>query len=531
MGKRTKLFQIMPWTGGLNTSIDPAMIDPQQLTRADNTVFGTRASKKVREGINFDWDDASEEIEDIIGLKHFWRDIGVAQKDNERIAVSTDKNIYEYTSSGTRSTLSLDAGITPWTDDITSVSFEVINNRLIIAVDGQANQIRKWDGGTADVEDLGGGAPRGSLVRSHLGRLWTNDKLNKDRLHYSSPSNHEEWNGAGDSGALDIGIGDGDPSGITAIFPTFKGDLFVAKKTKLYRVSGTTPEGFVITKVSDGIGCISHNSITSVDQDDILFVSERGVHSLVSTSNFGDFESKFISRDIQKTFNEEFRRTQLPTTQGLYIPELNSVAFTFSDDTYTGTKNNVLYLYNIEFQAWYRWPAISCTAIAMFDEGDRQRPFFGGSNNRVARALTGDKNDVDSDGNDAAIPFTIRTGFIFPEQDPYNVKGFKKLGILYTPSGSHTLTANFKIDNYSSQELTFDEAVATDLLGVDFVLGESILGFDIVLAPFAQPVDGYGRGFELTLSHESIDEDIEIQGFVVEYESAGTSQEVVIATD
>ncbi len=50
MPKRTVVYQQMPWLGGRNTSLDPALIDPTQLVTADNVLFDTDGAKKRRPG-------------------------------------------------------------------------------------------------------------------------------------------------------------------------------------------------------------------------------------------------------------------------------------------------------------------------------------------------------------------------------------------------------------------------------------------------------------------------------------------------
>jgi len=53
MTLRTELFQQLPWDGGLNTRLDPALIPPNQLQQADNLVFATKGSRKTREGVGY----------------------------------------------------------------------------------------------------------------------------------------------------------------------------------------------------------------------------------------------------------------------------------------------------------------------------------------------------------------------------------------------------------------------------------------------------------------------------------------------
>jgi hypothetical protein len=525
VASKNKLFELFPWAGGVNNSLDPATIPANQLTEAEHVVLGTRPSRKKREGITFNWDDNTSNAAFVIGLKDAWfDDVATDSKFKRLVSVMNDKTIYWYNTSG-NATLLTDTG-TAWPEDITIASFEMMNNFLGIAVDGMGNLPKKWDG-TGDVEDLGGTPPDFAFMRSHLGRLWTNDKNNKDRLHYCTTGNPEEWNGVGDSGALDIGIGDGDPVGITAIFPTYKGDLFVAKKTKLYRVTGFTPETFSVHLVSNGIGCISHNSIAQVDQDDMVFASERGFHSLVATANFGDFEGAFLSADIQNTFNNDFVKARLKYVKGSYLSQINSVAFTITDDSISSNYNNTIWLYNFVQKAWYSWPNIPCESIGYSTDDDKNRWFLGGITGRVAKTFNDLNYDISEAGANTAIPFRIKTGIIYVDDQRYLIKGFKKFSLIFNPVGIFTLTVTIKIDNFSNQSFAFTSDIAfIFLLGVNFVLGTSTLGGGaLALAPYTIGIDGYGRGIQVTIEQSGIDQEVEIQGMAIEYHPAGPQQE------
>lgn len=68
MPSRTQLFLQLPWIGGVNTSIDEAMIPSNQLTVADNVVFDTRGSRRKREGISYDWDDGTDTAHSVVAI-------------------------------------------------------------------------------------------------------------------------------------------------------------------------------------------------------------------------------------------------------------------------------------------------------------------------------------------------------------------------------------------------------------------------------------------------------------------------------
>jgi hypothetical protein len=397
-------------------------------------------------------------------------------------------------------------------------------NQCIIAFDtlGDTPCIYNPDTISTEFRRLRGLPPDFSIMREHQGRLWTNDKTNPDRLHYSSPGNYEEWNGEGDSGAIDIGTSDGDFKGITAIFPTFKGDLFVAKGNRTYRVIGNAPENYRVESVSDGLGCVGHNTVAPVDLDDMLYISYKGIHALSTTDAYGDFEGKFLSQKIQPTF-DTFSVGSLPLAHAAYIPSLNSVAFALTAAS-GQTSNQDIYLFNVPFQSWYLWPNQPCDSLTTQKIGNVDILMIGRNDGRIARAQTGDYTDFDT----AGIIYKLKTGTIYPENNVDSIKGFKKISLLFRPKGNYSFQLGYKIDNLPRQVVGFQQTMSGDRLGVDFFLGTSILGFSNELAPFTASIDGYGRGIILDITQTGSEEQVEIYGFIIEYEDAGDAQEVVV---
>ncbi len=215
--------------------------------------------------------------------------------------------------------------------------------------------------------------------------------------------------------------------------------------------------------------------------------------------------------------------------QGAYIPELNSVALSIVEDGQQS--QNAIWLYNIEVQipnkqgrgAWYRWPDQSCTALSRRLTGGVHKLIFGTDTGRVAQAQKqNDFKDFDLTG----IPFKIKTGTIYPGDDPQMMKAFKRITMIYRPKGNFSFAVNAKIDNHVQQGFSFNEISGLDLLGETFILGTSLLGSANTLAPFTFTMNGYGRGITLTITQPTADEQIEIWGVIVEYENVGLEQEV-----
>jgi hypothetical protein len=354
--------------------------------------------------------------------------------------------------------------------------------------------------------------------------VWLNQKDNRDRIHFSETFDETKWGGVGDSGAMDIGIGDGDPEGIVGGYK-YKGFAVIGKKARRYRIVGDSPENYLVELITEGLGAEGSLAVP-VDETDVVFMSRRGFHSQAATDAYGDTDSAYLSAKIKPTFNS-FEPSRLRYTQGAYIPELNSVAFSIAEDGDT-TQSNV-WLYNTEVEvpeagrgAWYRWPNVSCQALARRYTGDQYKLVFGTSAGRVTQAQNANNfADYGTDG----IEFKIKSGSIYVDGDPQTLKSFKKLTMFFRPRGSFTFTVNTYIDNFLTQAFAFNQVTGLDLLGTDFTLGSSLLGSSSALAPFTFSMDGIGRGIVIQVTQPSEDEQIELWGFAIEYEPADLAQE------
>lgn len=541
MAKRTSRFVMLPWLKGLDTDTDEGIMQfmgkfpgkADFLRQADDIVFNLDGSKTKRYGYEYHDNAAVTNTPDLIAGSDYWANVSnvKTQKivcwDNQ----ATSKAWIQPAAGGAWTELTKDASATAPTN-LKRVAFEVFNNDLIMAVtDDQAagRAPLKWDnqdGGNAYLP-LGGTPPNIKYVRKHQGRIWgAGDPSMPDRLYFTSPGNHEEWNGVGDSGAIDIDPGDGDHSGITAIFPSFRGMLFVAKANAIYRVSGQTPLDYKVEPVTYGLGCNSHNSAVAVDMDDVYFQSERGYHSLVLTDKFGDFEGAFLSSTVQNDFLA-LDKTLGAYVQGIWIPSLNSCIWNVSRN---GTTMDTLWLYDVRFKAWYRWTGAAPQCLFRVEDSSTKikRAYFGNDVGRLSKTQkTGQYHDYTS----TIISEIIQTPFIWPDNDPATIKGFKKLGVwLKMPSGD-TLDVDVRLAGVTEpQTVTFTStASGTPKLDVDFILGESILDADSTLrmTPYTMPIDGYATSVQLTFKQEDLDKYCAIFGFWIEWEPAGDSQETI----
>lgn len=613
MPRKTQLWQLLPWIGGLNTSLDPAMIPESQLTNAENVVTGVNNSKQKREGINKNWDDvAAGSTDAIIGAADYWYYSGGSML-QKRVSLNEAGTMRWYNSSGAATSITV-GGVAYSSPTIASC--KVMNSLFIVACDGTSNRVKKWSGSgnAADLRatwahttisrassgttrtivlgqsfkgvsgdyvvitgltesagtyngtwavtgvstttvsndtiqytstgsftetttgDTGGTvhglAPNGALLQTHQGRLLTTDKTRPYRVHYSAPFDPETWGGYGDSGVIDIDVGDDDPQGITAIFPTFQGDLYVAKRTKLYRIRGLIPD-YSIEKLSDSLGVIGPEAYTAVGQSDIIWVSEKGVHSLVTTDKYGDVEEAFLSKDIQKSFNGEgdfpWSTSRRKYTKVRYSPSENLVFFGVTESSLNslGGQNNSLWVFDTVTKQWIsRWPSISCETLFVVRDSDKPRLYLGSYTSRLYKTFTGSSTDTTEAGASQNITLKVKTGLIYVDKNPYVLKGFKKLILYYTPRGTQVISATARVDKLSRQAVSFDQSAGGATLGGTFTLGQSVLGSEGLFAPYTRTIDGYGRSIQIELQEGSQNADYTLEGLGVEYQSSEVRHEV-----
>jgi hypothetical protein len=508
--RKTQFLNLMPWDGGLSTAVDEGFSDPNTLRIADNVVFSTGGQREKRQGGSY-FDSSSIGAVDVLDIRDYWRTDASNNKQQLLLSYTSGKKLYKYDSGGVRTEITGTGGPS---GTVTTVTSACMNELAIFFFNGSTNTPIKYNPDSASTyAALGGSPPAATFGTEWLGRLFCNDQTDPDLLHYCTTGNPEEWGGVGDSGAIPIGTGDGDEGGIIGAIP-FKGMLFVFKKSKIYRISGYAPEEWIVEPVSYSIGLVGPKALCAIGDQDIVFVSRRGIHSLSATQNYGDVESKYLSSAIQPTFNTDWSRSRLSYVSACHVESLNSVAFAM---TATGdSANNDLYLYNYNVGRWYRWPDLSCQSLSTRDTGTFRKLVLGTSAGRVIQMQNGTYTDFGTTG----ITYRLKTPTLYPGNDITRLKGFYRLYLYYKPLNTFTITVTVQIDKQDTQSFTFSNNGSGDALGTTFVLGTSLLGISGIIEPFNAPIEGRGRGITVEITQSGTNEQVTIYALQIEYEDA-----------
>lgn len=523
---------LFPWVGGLQTSVDPIMLDPQNLTQADNIVFTTSGSRRKRGGqTHYNSSALGTATFNVVHFKPYWSVVGGVKREYF-VAVGDNGKIYRNSPGSTTfnsfSTLSL-------TIVHGGVTTEVMNNNLIVGLSG--NGVPKvWVGQNTAVNMVSMTAAGTTtlpftavwICKSFIERgFYAGDPSLPDRLYISDVGTYNKFTSgttAGNSITLDIGIGDGDPSGITAVFPGtgYNRVLYVAKRRHLYVVNCEDPDQtkWSITLVSNEIGCINPNAVATLDETDIAFMSDRGVHSLsqvISTTAVipGEFLSFPIQPDYQQIINPA-NRAQISL---VYAPSLNSILFSCQR---TGVSTyETVYGFNIELKQWFRWTSTPCNFLNVrFNKTTGLDELYLCGVRYINKGNQTTLNDFGS-----AIVTTLTSSFIYPAGIPMMEYAFTRLVFIFRSRDNGTFSVQYTIDGITSDSFNVQERIAggnvlgTTLLGPAFILG-NIQG----VKPYYQHIGGVGSAIQLQVVHNGLNQDFELFGIVLEYEDAGDRQ-------
>jgi hypothetical protein len=513
--RRYSYFGIDGIGGGL-VSENPIVLAKNQMVIADNLLMGTTISRKKRGGqvpYNTGCYASTPSYPasgvPIRGILDFWRTASLAGNPIDSIFLHQGTQVWNIPG---RSSPAVDVTGALVLSPNGVPSYQMFNQFLYFCSTITADGYNVWDG-TSSTARAANPPPDGvgKYLCSHLGRMVMagNDDF-PFRVYLSTEFNPENWdNIPPDNGtSLDLDA-DGDPEGITGI-ASFQGQLYIWTRKSLYTLTGNDPTTFDLYPVSRGIGAISNASIVQVPND-VIFPSERGVHSLRQMNASRLTESTFLSRDIQKLWTTLINPSIFKQITAVFFPNVN--CYMISVPSSGQETNDTLLVYNIEYGTWTNWTGIEARSIATLYLNNQLNIMTGREDGTIALLNQNTQSDLGNAG------FTARmlTGVLYPGTMDKQ-KRFKSITVLAATLVPSQFTVGWVIDGtkYGSKPINLTQG--QDLLGTTFVLGKSVLGVG-QFVPTTVSIDDIGYGIQVDLISGG-NSDIEIYGFILEVEDA-----------
>jgi hypothetical protein len=242
--------------------------------------------------------------------------------------------------------------------------------------------------------------------------------------------------------------------------------------------------------------------------NDIIFASDRGVHSLRQVASGRQTESTFLSRDIQKLWTDLLNAALFNRITAAYDETIN--CYILSVPSSGQIENDQILVYNIEFGIWTKWPDIKARSIGTVLINNKKNVMIGTEGGRLLLINQIARNDL-GDG----YSFRFKTGILYPG-GPGTQKRFKSITVLASTTTPCEYTIGWNIDGTKTGSKSVSLEAGEDTLGGTFVLGQSRLGVGQYL-PRQASLDNVGYGIQLEIVAGGVS-DIEVYGFILEAE-------------
>lgn len=391
--------------------------------------------------------------------------------------------------------------------------FTVFEDILILSTDGDEAP-RQWDQTTASV--LGGSPPNFAFSVVHANRLWAaGDRLNPSRLYYSSLLEAEQWNGAGNSGVIDVDPNDGDV--ITGLYP-FRGELIVFKgsaKGSIHRIQGLQPSEFARRRFVEGIGAASQSLIFPLGSDLGFLAFDGSIRTLLASDQFGDFTTSSLSQEIEAIFQmvnfTQIKRAWAAADQTRgYV--LLTLPFNASDVP------NLTLMMDVRKgkPRFATWNAIEAWSLmrASDPSNSNRLILYAGGNDGYVRKLQQVNRSIDGTG---AISAYVRMPFIHYGTSNM-MKTIKAVGLGLQPAGDYTASFSLRREAADSQTSIVQ---ATSAVLDSFVLDSDQLAGDQYRTRWIELIDsGQFREGSYEISNVGLDEDLNLQSLHIVLETA-----------
>lgn len=348
------------------------------------------------------------------------------------------------------------------------IQWKLYNNIAIGATNGQT--IKYTPLGTA--APLGGSPVNAKFIEIWNDRVWiagTQGEGRENILYGSKLGDPENWTVTGlADGAVEIDIEPADGDLITGLC-AFRGRLFVFKRKRIYTIQpigGAFPTDATALSVelyAQNIGSISGYSIQPV-LDDVLFLSEFGVASLIASERVGDFQSALVSRkvvDLKKIFFSVSTDSEI---SACVVPEHNQYWLLIPKEySFSGTDEAFILDFRRIQEGVMRWTrykgAVAGTVMCRMALGQSTGYMIGGRLNSGATTYEIYKYDIVATNiiNDQrnVTPTAIEKRLItksFNVGMPFNRKEWERFGIDFVVNADNSqATVDYIYDDLASK--------------------------------------------------------------------------------
>jgi hypothetical protein len=140
---------------------------------------------------------------------------------------------------------------------------------------------------------------------------------------------------------------------------------------------------YTVEQISNTIGCVSNRTVVDIGSD-LLFLSRKGVHSLMRTEKHGDVEQSYVSAPIQTLFRS-LNKGALARASATNYKRKNWYVINVSRDVDSGALKTLL-IFDYAQNKWFTWSfdfEITCLGTRINAESNEEELLAGTSQGHV----------------------------------------------------------------------------------------------------------------------------------------------------
>lgn len=395
-----------------------------------------------------------------------------------------------------------------------------VNARGVYRTLSGGNVLYPWfdeDNNTTLVEDRGGAdstlsllpttglnglPPLLKLIATWKDVLWGVPRNNIDHVRWTEPRLFYTWSATNEVLIPPVNT---DVHGVTAFIPR-RDQLGIARRDRLYQITGDGDDTFARTQVSPNIGCLSQESVVVI-RDVAYFLGERGVVEW-SAATCGYVSEAQVNPWF--TTDQYFNRSLFSLAQGRYNPDVDAYELLLAG---VGSSSlNMWVAFDLKLRAWYG-PHLSALPLSCC-ASDSERHGYLRSASEVALAVFGsatgflEKRDptvADDDGLPVALDVQFPVlGSFAPEVEKVWLDPTLHSRVEPAGSGPHTLTVTSAVGPLDNQGLVIDSAPIVST-------ADLTEGYQRLDRP------GTGRYLSFRVQHMAQGENVRIEGLEIPY--------------
>ena len=348
------------------------------------------------------------------------------------------------------------------------------------------------------------------VFKNHL--FLAGDPAEPYNLYFSSPFLPTDFNPANGSGVVNVGFD-------VVQIKQFRDALFIFGKNKIKRLSGNSIADFVLTEITNNLGCLAPDSVIEL-AGNLIFLSPDGFRPIAGTDRIGDVELQTISKAIQFTTSAIIADiaagdVDTDTVSSIVLRTKSQFRFFIPENGVFGLLGGIRQTpqgFSFEYSQLFGIPA-SCAASGFL--GTEEYVLHGDSTGKVYRQESGTSFAGEN------ILSVYQTPFYYFE-DPTVRKNFYNISTFLRSEGS-SLIAFSVIYDFDDTVNVFNPAnFEIDITGTAAFYNEAIYDATAIFDGNPSPVEKTnisGSGFSVAFKYVTQDTNAShtIQGFVLNY--------------